>query len=309
MSEKNENRWWENYLVRYLVPSIAGMFILMWLNKNLVGSGIVEAGVIKLETVKTEIVEVSVISNETVKAGILEQYLPMLKLTNGKDFNTASLTVWLLLGTLYCYIASYPILVLHAVRVHLFNISRISCILRTLFVLFILLMIGCMIYYGPYFKETFLIPVFVIILSISQCYFLYRVAKVTKVGMGYAYMESLTEAKNPATSNTGKNIVIPNTKKNVVIPNVEKDAGYIKDITDSYKHLREHGNTALIILLEILLAFILYFSLRFERKNGYMDFSIVSIILIIWIFPAALVYFYGHLLERKFSEFDNKENK
>ena len=270
MSEKNENRWWENYLVRYLVPSIAGMFILMWLNKNLVGSGIVE---------------VSVISNETVKAGILEKYLPMLKLTDGKDFNTASLMGWLLLGTLYCYIASYPILVLHAVRVYLLNKKNISYILG------ILLMIVYMICLALYLKIFCLILIFVIIFSGFQCYFLYEVAKVTEGGEGYDYMKYLTKAKNPVKTDA------------------ETNPGYIKDITDSYKHLREHGNTALIILLEILLAFILYFSLHFERGNKFMDFSIVSIILIIWIFPAALVYFYGHLLERKFSEFDNKENK
>ena len=296
MSEKNENRWWENYLVRYLVPSIAGMFILMWLNNNSVESGIVEAGVMKLETVKTEIVEVSVISNETVKTGILEQYLPMLKLTDGKDFNTASLTVWLLLGTLYCYIASYPILVLHAVRVHLLDKKNIS---PKLFILFILLSMICFVLVlvlvlvlrlglGFGFGLGF---AFVIIFSGFQCYFLYEVTKVTEEGEGYDYMKHLTKAKNPVKTDT------------------ETNPGYIKDITDSYKHLREHGNTALIILLEILLAFILYFSLHFERENKFMDFSIVSIILIIWIFPAALVYFYGHLLERKFSEFDNKENK
>ena len=87
------------------------------------------------------------------------------------------------------------------------------------------------------------------------------------------------------------------------VKNGERDVNYIKEITDSYKHLREHGNTALIILLEISLASLLYFSLLFERENKFMDFSIVSIILIIWVFPAALVYFYGHLLERKFSKF------
>lgn len=296
MSEKNENRWWENYLVRYLVPSIAGMFILMWLNNNSVESGIVEAGVIKLETVKAgiveagvikpETVEVSVISNETVRAGILEKYLPMLKLTDGKDFNTASLTGWLLLGTLYCYIASYPILVLHAVRVYLLNKKNISHILG------ILLMIVYMIFLALYLKIFCLILIFVIIFSGFQCYFLYEVAKVAEGGEGYDYMKHLTKAKNPVKTDTETN--------------AETNPGYIKDITDSYKHLREHGNTALIILLEVLLAFILYFSLHFERENKFMDFSIVSIILIIWIFPAALVYFYGHLLERKFSEFDNQ---
>ena len=267
MSEKNENRWWENYLVRYLVPSIAGMFILMWLNKNSGGGG------------------------------ILEKYLPMLKLTDGKDFNTASLTGWLLLGTLYCYIASYPILVLHAVRVYLLNKKNISHILG------ILLMIVYMIFLALYLKIFCLILIFVIIFSGFQCYFLYEVAKVTEGGEGYDYMKHLTKAKNGLIPNTETNA------KNGSIPKTETNAGYIKDITDSYKHLREHGNTALIILLEILLAFLLYVSLRYERENGYMDFSIVSIILIIWIIPAAGIYFYGHLLERKFSGFENEENK
>ena len=285
MSEKNENRWWENYLVRYLVPSIAGMFILMWLNKNSGGGG------------------------------ILEKYLPMLKLTDGKDFNTASLTGWLLLGTLYCYIASYPILVLHAVRVYLLNKKNISHILG------ILLMIVYMIFLALYLKIFCLILIFVIIFSGFQCYFLYEVAKVTEGGEGYDYMKHLTKAKNPVKTDTETNAetnpVKTDTETNAETnpvktdteTNAETNPGYIKDITDSYKHLREHGNTALIILLEVLLAFILYFSLHFERENKFMDFSIVSIILIIWIFPAALVYFYGHLLERKFSEFDNKENK
>ena len=283
MSEKNENRWWENYLVRYLVPSIAGMFILMWLNNNSVKSEIVESGVIKSkiaevevikpEIVKSKIAEVEVIKPEIVKSkiektGILEQYFPMLKLTNGKDFNTASLTVWLLLGTLYCYIASYPILVLHAVRVYLLTKKNIS---PKLFVLFILLLLN-MIFFVLYLRIFFLIPIFVIIFSSFQYYFLY---KVVEEESGYDYMKHLAKAKNDLIPNTEIN-----TEKKAEI-NAEKKAGYIKDITDSYKHLREHGNTALIILLEILLAFLLYVSLHYERENGYMDFSIVSIILII----------------------------
>lgn len=294
MSEKNENRWWENYLVRYLVPSIAGMFILMWLNNNSVKSEIVESGVIKSKIAEVEVIKPEIVKSKIEKTGILEQYFPMLKLTNGKDFNTASLTVWLLLGTLYCYIASYPILVLHAVRVYLLTKKNIS---PKLFVLFILLLLN-MIFFVLYLRIFFLIPIFVIIFSSFQYYFLY---KVVEEESGYDYMKHLAKAKNDLIPNTEIN-----TEKKAEI-NAEKKAGYIKDITDSYKHLREHGNTALIILLEILLAFLLYVSLHYERENGYMDFSIVSIILIIWVSPAALVYFYGHLLERKFSEFENEK--
>lgn len=296
MSEKNENRWWENYLVRYLVPSIAGMFILMWLNNNSVKYEIVESGVIKSKIAEVEVIKPEIVKSKIEKTGILEQYFPMLKLTNGKDFNTASLTVWLLLGTLYCYIASYPILVLHAVRVYLLTKKNIS---PKLFVLFILLLLN-MICFVLCLRIFFLIPVFVIIFSSFQYYFLY---KVVEEESGYDYMKHLAKAKNDLIPNTEIN-----TEKKAEI-NAEKKAGYIKDITDSYKHLREHGNTALIILLEILLAFFLYVSLRYERENGYMDFSIVSIILIIWIIPAAGIYFYGHILERKFSGFENEENE
>ena len=184
MSEKNENRWWENYLVRYLVPSIAGMFILIWLNNNSVKSEIVESGVIKSKIAEVEVIKPKIVKSETEKTGILEQYFPMLKLTNGKDFNTASLTGWLLLGTLYCYIASYPILVFHAARVIFFDsrltskikscISCESCILCIFLIEFI-------IFFGPYYLNLnifFLISLsLVIIFSIFQCYFLYKVAK------------------------------------------------------------------------------------------------------------------------------------
>ena len=154
MSEKNENRWWENYLVRYLVPSIAGMFILMWLNKNSGGSG------------------------------ILEKYLPMLKLTNDKDFNTASLTGWLLFGTLYCYIASYPVLVFHAIRVNLFNkISLVKCTKKILCIsIVIYTIISCVFCYlynlsYNFFNIYSLIFTLEIEFSIFQGYFLYKVSK------------------------------------------------------------------------------------------------------------------------------------
>lgn len=252
MSEKNENRWWENYLVRYLVPSIAGMFILMWLNKN---------------------------------AGCkLEEYLPMLAFEKSKDFNTANLVCWLLFGTLYCYIASYPILVFHAVRVKFF-IKKALLFFMILVFIFILTFVSILTGLHSYLtKESQLIfglVVGFILLSFSifQIIVLYK----TINSEGYSYTAHLTNAKNPDPEYSVKN------------------SSYIKDITDSYKHLREHGNTALIVLLEIFLAFILYFALRIEKENELMDFSLVCITLIIWIIPSALVYFYGHFLERKFS--------
>jgi hypothetical protein len=84
-NETAATRWWENYLVRYFLPSVAGMVILRWLDLSVKGS----------------------ISN----------YIPTFLLVEWRDFGTAHLIVWLLFGSLYCYISSYPILVFHATRV------------------------------------------------------------------------------------------------------------------------------------------------------------------------------------------------
>ncbi len=82
-TDSSSNRWWESYLVRYLMPSIAGTAIVMWL------------GAIAAEPLR----------------GLL--LLP----SRVADLNTASLTLLFLYGNLFCYIASYPVLSFHATRV------------------------------------------------------------------------------------------------------------------------------------------------------------------------------------------------
>jgi hypothetical protein len=81
-------------------------------------------------------------------------------------------------------------------------------------------------------------------------------------------------------------------------------------ITDSYRHLREHGNSFFIVLLEILLGFVLIsvgtfgptasVNLRIIEDTLLLYISIIMI----WIVPAALVWLVGTLLERRFSGAD-----
>jgi hypothetical protein len=76
-------RWWEYYAVRYLMPSVAGVAIVKWLCSH---------GGNKL--------------------------LPLLSLPlAGERIDSASLILLFLYGNLFCYVASYPILVFHATRV------------------------------------------------------------------------------------------------------------------------------------------------------------------------------------------------
>lgn len=79
-------------------------------------------------------------------------------------------------------------------------------------------------------------------------------------------------------------------------------------LVDSYKHLREHGNSFSIVVLEIVLAIILFTAGNFDatvgaavaaKKDAYV-LPYIGIILL-WILPAALVWLVGTLFEREFS--------
>lgn len=77
------NRWWESYLVRYFMPSIAGVATVGWLS--------------------------SIAGNEL--KNIL--FFGLL----GTELSAPVLTLLVIYGNLFCYVASYPILGFHATRV------------------------------------------------------------------------------------------------------------------------------------------------------------------------------------------------
>ena len=79
-------------------------------------------------------------------------------------------------------------------------------------------------------------------------------------------------------------------------------------LVDSYKHLREHGNSFSIVVLEIVLAIILFTAGNFEVTVGgtvaatKATYVIPYIgIILLWMLPAALVWLVGTLFEREFS--------
>src|SRR6266436_2226867 len=86
-TESTSTRWWENYLVRYLMPSIAGVAIVGWLSSH-GGNGF-----------RTLL------------------FLPAA----GERLDATSLTLLFLYGNLFCYVASYPVLIFHVTRVRDFS--------------------------------------------------------------------------------------------------------------------------------------------------------------------------------------------
>lgn len=120
--------------------------------------------------------------------------------------------------------------------------------------------------------------------------------KTIKTREGYNYAKKLAHTRNPKIK-----------EKEIL-----RERELAKDFIDSYKHLREHGNTALIIIMELMFATSIFNAIQYGKlKNSKDFFPDISLVVLIWIIPAALVYFYGHYLEIKFSEdtkFDELDN-
>lgn len=78
-------------------------------------------------------------------------------------------------------------------------------------------------------------------------------------------------------------------------------------ITDSYKHMREHGNSFAIVVFEVALAVLLYAVGGLASMPGSVLLYRNSVLLphvaaiLVWVLPAALVWVVGTLFEREFS--------
>jgi len=266
------NRWWENYLVRYFLPALAGMLIVSWLQSN---SG-------------------------------LRNYIPKLLPDNWKDFGTAHLALWLLLGSLYCYIASYPALVFHATRVLDFRDSfgRVAkwpywalnpYAWSTIFAILGAICICLDTVPGAIASVALFAALQIARIFVASSIFGPFGLKETVGGkdgasIAYAYLRVLSE-RRANTIREKKDPRRPNTT-------ITKDE---KDIVDSYRHLREHGNTALIVLLEFSLCPMLYLIL--ENQDGPLRKVLFVLVLTLWILPSVLIHFLAQHLERRFSWF------
>lgn len=266
----SSNRWWENYLVRYFLPSIAGMFIVKWLALN-TGSD-------------------------------LKTYFPPFMQLDPKDFGTAHLLVWFLFGSFYCYLASYPILVFHATRSIDFkdlagNPSNfiLNPYLATLVFAIVAYCAAWLDLYWLGFLAT-------VVYAAAQLFRLYKAFSAQRLftykkgyeaSLAYAYLDKLSKRRSVKEEQE----IRVNEEEGQGTTTHNRD----RDLADSYKHLREHGNTAFIFFLELALCPVIFLALKGSSK--YLDFAWLVPLLLIWVFPATAVHWFGQHLERRFSWF------
>jgi len=245
----DNNRFWEFYYVRYFVGTVVGTIIITALLFHPDSS----------------------ISD---KLG-----LNFSKIT---DLKTEHFLISTALGMAFCYIASAPVLILHAYRSQIEYATHFSFasgenwklkLFITLLPVIVLLVFFTYLFVIGNDLSFFTLGVTGIIwLIISMQISIIISAIINKYEKVFVFYEKLVKARS-------------------------QEFNTIKSYTESYKHLREHGNAFLIVFFEIILGGALFFSPSVNWSIAMITF---------WIIPALTVWFIATYLEFRIADIPEK---
>lgn len=177
-------------------------------------------------------------------------------------------------GLAYCYVASAPILLLHSFRRHLTQNDRAWCGFRvTLAVVTVALVV--FVLFCPWESTT---PYAVLDHGFGPLMFNVPYLLVMGTQAVSLSLVSLPEVRNFYHELAGQRARGGNEDS-------------VREYVESYRHLREHGNAFLIIMMEVVLAASLYAADSILRVIGVM---------VVWILPATFAWFLGTWLEFSF---------
>ncbi len=230
------NRWWEFYFIRYLVGTVVGAVIILFLN--------------------------------TAEPSMFEDLI-LPGVTNASKLDGEKIWLLISLGFAYCYVASAPILVIHAARGVLFCSNNLRVFVYSL-VCSLMAVVAIGIYYrcikSPvYIDEVLAVTAFALIIINQFILLVFSLIKRSELAHNY-YMR-LSKARSN---------------------NTVEAAQYM----ESYKHIREHGNAFFIVFCEAVLALILM---------SLPDMPSIYFVLILWVVPASMVWLLGTFLENRFA--------
>jgi hypothetical protein len=208
-TQTQAGRWWENYLVRYFMPSIAGVGIVAWLT--------------------------------TIGPSDLRQTLFFGKPPASLD--GATLTLLILYGNLFCYIASYPILCFHATRVvdfekYYWRVKLCDGYIATS-IFGVLVGIASVTLLGLH--RVIALLLLLIIFTSLQLYRINSALSLTKIknwqtptSLLYAYLVFLAKRRGVVSVKT----ITTSTDDEDTEINQEEVARWRMDLVESYRHMR-----------------------------------------------------------------------
>jgi hypothetical protein len=221
------SHWWEQYTVRYFIGTIIGVFVVFILRSH---------GPLKDEVAKL---------------------IPDLLKIDGKKLAAVGA-----LGLAFCYVASAPILTLHAVRGSLsvdhcgFNLGLLGFVVSPL-----------LITYGADYIGINCVRIASLGIIVGGQCVLIVISSLERFKKLKAFYDDLIEARLYDWS----------TKR---------------DYVDSYRHLREHGNALAIVLCELALA--AFLATAHDAREA-------LVVIALWVAPGAWSWMIGSVLERHFA--------
>ncbi|MDX8386490.1 MAG: hypothetical protein R8M11_08255, partial [Gallionella sp.] len=188
------------------------------------------------------------------------------------------ITLFGALGFVYCYVASTPILVMHCCR---YNRSGLTNIFGSLgigiVVLLALLVVGFFAYLAGCVGWSKTASQFVVVVPIAMGFAL--------ILLQYRLLHDLCANYQHLGNFYCK---------------LDKKRKYLSvELKDSYKHLREHGNASLIVVLEVVLAAFIYALVAIAKELGVSESEVHWMLLIafaLWVSPAAFVWYVGGVI-------------
>jgi hypothetical protein len=259
---EGKNRWWDYYYVRYFVGAIVGAVIL----------------VVAIRTNRNIWPQLHEWLGHELLRGAFN-----LKIID--ESTVSAIETLAALGTVglaYCYLASAPVLLLHSSRErmgrHPQTYDRVRRVIVILTVVVSLLMSFALFF--PESAQTLE----------SHCWqFIPAVSVMPYLGI-FALQIYLLLPKR--TLETGRYyLTLAKMRSRAMTPDKGVRAG--SEFIESYRHLREHGNALLIILLEGILALAL---------SEAPSLTCFALMIAAWILPATFAWFLGTYLETNLDE-------
>lgn len=245
-------------------------------------------------------------------------------LLNFDKLESPNLILLFLYGNLFCYIASYPVLGFHVTRMVDFANNRwsmkiydgyiLTLILGLIIVVLNLSMSGVASSNLFYKCSPFALTM---TFAAAQLYRIYK-ALTKKTFNGdeksfiYAYCLRMARRRG-IRSKELENIETSDEEIEDADPEgrASKRTNYIDqwrtEMIDTYRHTREHGNSAFIYILELILGGLIFVILKANSEEQPLyKIALVGVLSGLWALPAMFIHLTGQSLEREFSLFKSK---
>jgi hypothetical protein len=238
--------------------------------------------------------------------------------------DATSLTLLFLYGNVFCYIASYPILVFHVTRVIDFRGGKWSPRIVSdgyIAAIFAVAVSFVLFHLGKIELRFWLAFALAGLLGLLQLRRLFeatteRIQNLPGLSPGevseaYAFAYTLAVRRGIYEVETRESSGVENESDNQVRDDEdaitsERQKAWRQEIIATYRHMREHGNSAFIFLLELGLAALSYCVITKAGQTPSQQLGALGALFALWAAPSMFVHLLGQHLERRFSKFDAK---